>query len=119
MTYKKTFKPENKDSAFSMGSGTLEVLATPAVVAFAENTCHESIMHVLKEGTTTVGTFVELSHLKATNIEESVVVEVTINEQTDKFFVFTFEVMAADKVIAKGLHKRAIIDTERFLNKLK
>ncbi|MGT2960527.1 hypothetical protein [Streptococcus caballi] len=37
--YSKNDQTEEKDSAKSMGSGGLNVLATPALIVFMENTC--------------------------------------------------------------------------------
>ena len=52
--------PEN--TAKTMGSGTLNVFATPALVALAEKTCWMSVADALDEGCGPVGTKLELEH---------------------------------------------------------
>ena len=51
-----------ENTALAMGSGTLEVFATPALVALAEKTCWQSVAPHLEEGCSTVGTRMELDH---------------------------------------------------------
>lgn len=118
MVFIKTFKTMEEHSARHLGSGTLDVLATPAVIAFSENTCHEAFGSFLADEDTTVGTFIELSHIRASKIGEDVTVEVTINEKNTKKCEFTFEVKVLENTIASGTHTRAIVNKERFLNKL-
>ena len=50
----------NENTAKTMGSGTLDVFATPALVALAEKTCWMSVAEALDEGCGTVGTKLEL-----------------------------------------------------------
>ena len=52
----------NENTAKTMGSGTLDVFATPALVALAEKTCWMSVAEALDEGCGTVGTKLELEH---------------------------------------------------------
>ena len=56
--------PEN--TAKTMGSGTLNVFATPALVALAEKTCWMSVADALDEGCGSVGTKLELEHTART-----------------------------------------------------
>ena len=53
-------------SAKAMGSGSLMVYATPAMVALMEQTAAESVEPFLGEGKTSVGTKIEVQHLAAT-----------------------------------------------------
>ena len=54
------------NTAKTMGSGTLDVFATPALVALAEKTCWMSVAPALAEGDGTVGTKLELEHTAPT-----------------------------------------------------
>ena len=54
------------NTAKTMGSGTLEVFATPALVALAEKTCWMSVADALGEGNGSVGTKLELEHTAPT-----------------------------------------------------
>ena len=52
----------------TMGSGTLDVFATPALVALAEKTCWQSVAPALEAGSGTVGTKLELEHTAPTPV---------------------------------------------------
>ena len=56
------------NTAKTMGSGTLDVFATPALVALAEKTCWMSVAAALDEGCGTVGTRLDVSHDAATPV---------------------------------------------------
>ena len=53
---------DEKNSAKAMGSGTLDVFATPAMVALMEQAAWKSVLPYLEEGQGTVGTKLEVSH---------------------------------------------------------
>lgn len=55
-------------SAARVGSGLVDVFATPMMVALIEQTCYESVLPQLDEGQGTVGTLVNVSHVSATPI---------------------------------------------------
>lgn len=103
-------------SAKNMGSGDLDVLATPALVAIVENFSKSLID--LKDSETSVGTFFDIVHLKATKIGSFVDVKITKIEINNKKALFEYEVFEKEKLIAKGVHKRAVVETSSFLEKL-
>ncbi|PKP23098.1 MAG: thioesterase [Bacteroidetes bacterium HGW-Bacteroidetes-21] len=100
------------------GSGMVEVLATPAMIAAMEKTCMESVSPYLPEGMQTVGTYVQVSHIKATRIGLDVAYHAVLTQINGN--ELTFEVNANDTVgeIGSGIHKRFIINVEKFLKKL-
>ena len=55
-------------TAKAMGSGTLDVFATPAMIALMENTAYESVAGELEEGNGTVGTALNVRHVAATPV---------------------------------------------------
>ena len=63
------------NTAKTMGSGTLEVFATPALVALAEKTCWMSVADALGEGNGSVGTKLELEHTAPTPVGMTVTCE--------------------------------------------
>ena len=65
----------NENTAKTMGSGTLDVFATPALVALAEKTCWTSVAEALDEGCGTVGTKLELEHTAPTPVGMTVTCE--------------------------------------------
>ena len=109
---------EREDTAYEVGSGSLLVYATPCMVALMEGAACEAIAEALPEGKTSVGTELNIKHLSATPVglevrAEAEVVEVDGNN-------ITFQVTAYDEAgkIGEGTHKRAVISTQRFLEKV-
>lgn len=103
--------------AVSVGSGDLEVLATPSVIALMENAAAALAKKGLEPDFTTVGTKVDISHTSPTPLGAEIEVEAKLKESDGRFF--SFEVKAFDKkgVIAFGTHTRAIVNSEKFMKK--
>ena len=101
-------------TAAQYGSGLLDVLATPAMIGFMEKAAHESIQPFLEEGYITLGTSVNIKHIKATPLNEQVIFNtvVTLVEGNK----ITFDVVAHDEhgKIGVGTHKRAIVHAKTF-----
>ena len=108
---------EREDTAKEVGSGSLLVYATPCMVALMEGAACEAIAEALPEEKTSVGIELNISHLSATpvGLEVRAEAEVTAVEGS----VITFAVTAYDEAgkIGEGTHKRAIVSTQRFLDK--
>lgn len=109
---------EPKDSAAIMGSGTIDVFSTPAMIAFMEQTAMQSVQSFLPEGFSTVGTEINVQHLKATAIGKTVFCESKLIAVSGR--EMKFEIIASDKngIIGKGSHTRVVIDIDRFLSHL-
>lgn len=108
---------EREDTAQIVGSGSLLVYATPCMVALMEGAACEAIAPCLSEEKTSVGIELNISHLAATpvGLEVRATAEVT---QIDKSII-TFRVEAFDESgkIGEGTHKRAVVTTQKFLDK--
>ena len=105
-------------SAARVGSGLVDVFATPMLVALVEQTCYESVLPHLDEGQGTVGTLVNVSHTSATPIGrrewcDSELVEVARRRQVVRVKAF-----AEAGPIGEGTHERFVIDTEKFMAKI-
>ena len=108
---------EREDTAQEVGSGSLLVYATPCMVALMEGAACEAIAACLPEEKTSVGTFLEISHLSATPVGLEVWAEAEVTAVEGS--IVTFQVTAFDEAgkIGEGTHKRAVITTQRFLDK--
>lgn len=106
-------------TATAYGSGTVEVFATPAMIALMEQTAMESVAPFLPESFVTVGTEVSVKHFKATLPGKTVSCYSKLISTEGKKLVF--EVTASDEsgVIGSGTHTRYIVDKLEFINKLK
>lgn len=103
-----------EQTAKVLGSGTLDVFATPAMIALMENTAYRSIEEYLEAGCGTVGTEMNVKHVSATPIGMKVICETELIEVDGR--KLTFEVKAYDEagIIGEGIHQRFIIDEEKF-----
>ncbi|MBO5868386.1 MAG: hypothetical protein J6Q54_05725 [Oscillospiraceae bacterium] len=108
---------EREDTAAEVGSGSLLVYATPCMVALMEGAACEALGEAIPEGKTSVGIALEISHLSATPVGMDVRAEAEVTAVEGS--VITFKVSAYDEagLIGEGTHKRAIITSQRFLDK--
>ncbi len=104
--------------ASSMGSGILDVYATPAVVALMENAATELVQSSFDDGITTVGTMIYIEHIKAVPLNAEVTATATLTAIDGR--KYCFDVIASDNVgiIAKGKHERFSVKIESFMNKV-
>ena len=108
---------EREDTAKEVGSGSLLVYATPCMVALMEGAACEAIAEALPEEKTSVGIELNISHLSATPVGLEVRAEAKVTAVEGS--IITFTVTAYDEAgkIGEGTHKRAVISTQRFLDK--
>ena len=108
---------EREDTAKEVGSGDLLVYATPCMVALMEGAACEAIADALKDNETTVGTMLNIEHTSATPVGLEVRAEAAVINVEGK--VITFEVTAYDEIgeIGRGIHKRVIVNSQKFLDK--
>lgn len=105
-------------SAARVGSGLVDVFATPMMVALIEQTCYESVLPHLDKGQGTVGTLVNVSHVSATPIGMRVWCDSELVEVDRRRLVFSVKAYDEAGPIGEGTHERFVIDTARFMAKL-
>lgn len=108
---------DESTSAKTLGSGTLDVFATPAMAALMEKTAWQSIAPYLQEGQGSVGTRLDITHDAATPLGMTVTCSSELIQIDGRRLVF--EVTASDdkEIIGRGIHERFIIDNDKFLTK--
>lgn len=105
-------------TAAAMGSGTLAVYATPAMIALMEKTAMTSVAPFLGENEATVGTKLEISHTAACGTGTRVTCESELVEIDRRRLVFKVTAYNGETVIGTGKHERFIIDAVKFMSRL-
>ena len=102
-------------SAETMGSGSLRVYATPALVARLEHAACEALKGMLEDGVTTVGTQMNVSHVAATPIGMTVRAEAVLTAQEGRAYTFAIEAYDDAGLIGKAEHQRVAVKTDKFM----
>ncbi len=107
------------NTAKAVGSGSLNVFATPTMTALMEQAACNALSDCMEDGQTSVGTKIAVDHIAASSIGKKITAAATV------IFVHgrtvSFEITASDEagVIGKGTHTRVIVDEERFMGKVR
>lgn len=119
MISEKYFFVTENFSAKTMGSGTLNVLATPALISFFENVAMTLLEnHLASENLSTVGIAIDVKHTAATLLQKKICVKVSVKKIDGRKISFELHAFEDEKEIAHGTHDRFIIQKEKFLKKL-
>ena len=106
------------NTALAMGSGSLHVFATPSMIALMEQAACNAVACCLDEESTSVGTFVNITHDAATGMGKQVTATATLTAVEGRKLVFEITAADEDKQIGKGTHERFIVNKEKFMAKL-
>jgi predicted thioesterase len=112
------FEVTPDDTARALGSGDVEVLATPRLLAWCEAATVAALAadgDGVGESATSVGTRVRLDHLAATPVGGAVEVIATLQHRDGR--LVRFDVAATDRsgrVVATGEIYRVVVERERF-----
>ena len=107
------------DTARALGSGDLDVLATPRLLAWCEHATVRALAGRLPEAESTVGTRVELTHLRATLVGAEVTVRADLVHVDGRLLRFDVVAEAADgTMLGHGQVTRVVVDRARFLARL-
>jgi len=105
------------DTAIAMHSGSVPVLATPRLIALAEQASVAALDGHLAVGETSVGTKVQIDHLAATGVGKRVRAEASVEKVNGRRVIFTVSVSDDRGLVAVGRVTRVVVDVERFLDK--
>lgn len=112
-----TFSVTPEHTAKTVGSGTLEVLATPVLIARMEQAAWTAVSPALEAGSGTVGTLMNVKHLSPTPVGLSVTCRAELTEVDGRRLVFRVTAWDAAGPVGEGVHERAVIQNDRFLDK--
>jgi fluoroacetyl-CoA thioesterase len=107
------------DTAVAMGSGDVEVLATPRLVAWVEAATVAEAARLLGPGQTSVGSRVAIEHLLPSAVGALVMVEAELTRQDEQVLRFTVAAVdGAGALVASATVNRVVVDRQRFLDRL-
>lgn len=105
------------DTALALGSGTVEVLGSPRLIALCEEACCTAVDQALGPGTTTVGMRIQFDHLQPTPIGGEVLAEAVLEKIDGRRLKFTVSASDTGGLVAAGKITRVLVDVDRFMAK--
>jgi predicted thioesterase len=102
------------NTASQLGSGSVAVLGTPALVGLMEGAAIQALEGHLAEGQTTVGGRIDVRHLAPTPVGMNVRARAELQEVDGRRLVFHVEAWDAVERIGEAEHVRFVIDEARF-----
>ena len=105
------------DTAVAMHSGDVAVLATPRVVALAEEAACAALVGHLTKGQTSVGMRVQMDHLSPSAVGSHVRAEATLEQVEGRRLTFKVSVEDERGLVAAGKVTRVVVEVDRFLEK--
>ena len=106
---------DSASTARQLGSGAVDVLATPELIRLMEMAAVAALADNLPPGFTSVGVAVSVKHLAPTPVGLDVEVRATLAEVQGRRL--TFQVVARDDVeeVGQGTHERVLVEVEAFM----
>ena len=102
-----------------VGSGSVEVFATPAMIALMEKTANNSLRNYLPEDCVSVGVEINTKHIKASAIGKEIVCKSELIKVDGKKLFFNISAYEGEDMIGQASHTRVVVNKEKFLNNLK
>ncbi len=104
--------------ASAVGSGGLDVFATPSMVALMEHAAMTAVAPFLAEGDTTVGGYIATSHLAPSPIGATIEAVAVVTAVDGRKIEFEVEARCGEQLLGKGTHTRFIVNAAKFMSKL-
>jgi predicted thioesterase len=117
--WEQTWTVTDERTARHIGSGSEQVFATPAMVALIERTCVDLMAPHLAPGQSSVGIAISVRHLAPTPLGKMVRARAVVTAVEGPTVSFSAEVFDEVEKVGEGEHKRAIVDVERFLRRVR
>jgi fluoroacetyl-CoA thioesterase len=105
------------DTARALGSGSVDVLGTPRLVALLEEATIDAVEGLLDNGSTTVGMRVQVDHLQPTPVGAEVFAEAYLDKIEGRRITFTVTASDSGGLVAAGKVTRVLVDVNRFMSK--
>ncbi len=118
LTGRKELTVEERHTASHLGSGGVPVYATPMMVLAMEEAALSAVDPLLGDGRATVGVSLDVRHLAATPLGMRVTATAELVGIDGRMLTFRVEARDDAELIGEGTHVRAVVDLERFKDKL-
>ncbi len=118
MVSEESFQVQEQNLAQHLGSGSLRVLATPAMIAFMEGASHRLLARHIPEGSSSVGVLVNVRHLAPTPFGSTVRVRTEVTGIDGLQVSFKVQAWDEREQIGEGEHLRVVVDHARFLKRV-
>jgi predicted thioesterase len=105
-------------TADKWGNAGVFVLATPHLVGLLEGTCVRVIQPQLEPGWSSVGSHIDLRHLKATPVGDTLTLSADVIQIDGRRVTFRVKAEDSGGVAGEGIHERVLIDLARFLQRV-
>ncbi len=102
-------------TAAALESGSVPVYATPALVALMEGAAIRALEPFLPPGHTSVGMDISVTHLRPSPIGSKVRAKASVTGLEGRLVTLRVEAHQGGKRIGEGIHRRAIVESEKFL----
>ncbi len=110
-----TLVVEEKHTARHLGSGGVNVLATPIMITLMEEAGRNAVEPLLEAGQLTVGAELHIKHLAPTPMGMKVTAHAELLAVDGRMLTFRVEARDEREKVGEGMHVRAIINLEKFL----
>jgi predicted thioesterase len=108
---------ESADTALALRTGDVEVLATPRLVALAEEATVRAVEGQLAEGTTTVGYRVQVDHLAPVPVGDRVKAEAVLESVEGRRLTFRVSLSDERGLVGAGRITRVVVERDRFMDR--
>jgi len=105
-------------TALHVGSGDLQVYATPAMAALVEQTCTSMVMPLLPNGQTSVGTELHIRHLAPTPMGGMVRIRAEVVAAQNNLITFNAQIWDEVELVGEVDHQRVVIEVDRFMRRV-
>ncbi len=107
-----------EDTSVVVGSGDLDVLATPRLITWCENAAFQVCQQSIDADHTTVGTTIKMEHVRGSAVGTELTVHCAEPINDGRRLVCHLRVTDSEgEELARGEVHRAVVDPDRFMRK--
>jgi acetolactate synthase-1/2/3 large subunit len=119
LTFEQTITVSPEEGITYLGPEYTSVFSTPSLIRLMEDTSRRLLEPYLDKEENSVGTAVNIKHLRATPVGMKVTAKTRLIEINNRRYMFAVEAYNEKEKIGEGLHERAVIDKQRFAGRAK